>query len=100
MTQHDQVRISSRGELTVPKPIRTAYAEAFGVELDQASVLLREDGVIELRPQLRIDPSQAFFWTPEWQQAEAAAQDDIARGRITRHDDGDAFLDSLDDTSS
>lgn len=97
MALEDHVRISRRGELTVPKPIRAAYADAFGEELTEAAVTLREDGVIELRPQLRIDPAQAFFWTTAWQRAEAAAQSDIDEGRVTRHESGADLLASLDD---
>jgi hypothetical protein len=98
MALEDDVRIGRRGEMTVPKPIRAAYVAAFGVELTEATATLRDDGVIELRPQLRIDPTQAFFWSTAWQQAEAQAQDDITDGRLTRYDSGDAFLESLEES--
>ena len=31
-----------------------------------------------------IDPSQAYFWTEEWQKGERKADDDIKAGRVKR----------------
>jgi len=42
------------------------------------------------------DPEQAWFWTPEWQQMEKEADDDIAAGRVESFESGEAFLDALD----
>ncbi len=40
--------------------------------------------------------SQAWFWTPGWQGAEQEADDDIAAGRVERHESDEAFLTALD----
>lgn len=37
-----------------------------------------------LRPRILTDPSQAWFWSPRWQQMEREADEDIAAGRIKR----------------
>ena len=45
----------------------------------------------------RIDPEQAWFWTPEWQAKEHEADDDLAaRGTTTYLNDED-FLAALDE---
>ncbi len=36
-----------------------------------------------LKPAKLMDPSQAYFWTQEWQEGEREAQEDIRKGRIT-----------------
>jgi antitoxin PrlF len=33
---------------------------------------------------MSVDPSQAWFWTPEWQAGEREADKDIATGRTVR----------------
>ena len=43
-----------------------------------------------------IDPTQAWFWTPEWQAKEREADEDIAAGRVTRFESDEAFLAALD----
>lgn len=42
------------------------------------------------------DPSQAWFWTPEWQAGEQEATADIAAGRTTFYDSEDEFFAALD----
>lgn len=41
-------------------------------------------------------PDQAWYWTPEWQAGEAAADADMGAGRSTRHASEDDFLAALD----
>jgi len=38
---------------------------------------------------------QAWYWTPEWQAGEAAADDDLAAGRLSHHDTSKDFLAAL-----
>jgi hypothetical protein len=56
-----------------------------------------EEGFILLRPQQLVDRSQAWFWTPEWQEGERRADEDIAAGRTTVYESDEAFLASFDD---
>lgn len=37
---------------------------------------------IRLKPANLVDPSQAYFWTKEWQDGEREAEEDIRKGRI------------------
>jgi len=42
-----------------------------------------------------IDPDQAWYWTPEWQEAEREADEDIAAGRVQTFDSMEDMLDDL-----
>ncbi len=41
-------------------------------------------------------PDQAWYWTPEWQAGEAAADADLAAGRGTVYRSGEEFLAAFD----
>jgi hypothetical protein len=43
-----------------------------------------------------MDPEQAWFWTPEWQAGELAADADMAAGRGTRYESDEEFLAALE----
>lgn len=85
------VKLSERGTITIPKELRSRLPE--GALLD---VVVRDDGVMELRPQLTIDASQAWFWGERWQQMEREADRDLAMGRKKTFDDVESFLADLD----
>ena len=87
-----QVKLTKRGTITLPKQLRAGLPE--GATID---VVLREDGVLELRPETGIDPSQAWFWAPRWQQMEREADEDIAAGRYETFANVEEFLHRLDE---
>ncbi|MGH2994657.1 MAG: AbrB/MazE/SpoVT family DNA-binding domain-containing protein [Solirubrobacterales bacterium] len=60
--------------------------------VDGAGVLLR--GIIH-GP---IDPGQAWFWTPEWQQGEREAEAQLAAGESTVYESTDDFISHLEST--
>ena len=41
------------------------------------------------------DKSQAYFWTPEWQESEQKATEDIVAGRVKIFDTVDELLEEL-----
>ena len=41
-------------------------------------------------------PEQAYFWTPEWQQAEQEADEDIKAGRTRRFSTAEELIADLD----
>lgn len=86
------VRVSERGTLTLPAKLRAKAPKA-----DMMEVVLRDDGVYELRPRVTIDPSQAWFWTKEWQAGEREVDKAYAEGRY-RTMEADQFLAELDRT--
>ena len=59
--------------------------------IDDAAILLEAitDG--------RIDPTQAWFWTREWQTKEREADDDLAAGRGTTYASDDELLAALEE---
>ena len=61
--------------------------------VDGAGVLLR--GIIEGR----LDPDQAWFWTPEWQRKEHEAEADKVAGNVDRYGSDNEFLAALDERS-
>ena len=42
-----------------------------------------KNGVL-MRPAKLVDPTQAYFWTAEWQKGEAEAERDIRKGRVKK----------------
>jgi len=85
-----RVKIGARGTVTLPKELRADLPK--GGELE---VVRRPDGVIELRPPTEHDPDRVWFWTERCQQMERQADEDIAAGRITTFESGEAFLEHL-----
>lgn len=88
--------IQGRGVVTLPAGFRRRH------KLDepgaQLQIVEREDGTIELIPHSAIPADQRWFWSPEWQQMEREADEDIAAGRVTASTE-DEFLDWLNDAA-
>lgn len=83
-------QMTPEGAITIPKGLRD---RAPATELYE--ITLREDGVFELRPRPEIDPDQAWFWTPEWQEGERLVDEEYAAGRWERFDDAESFIADL-----
>jgi len=88
--------VQKRGVISLPPRLRERH------HLDepgaQVEVVEREDGVIELRPQVPVPADQRWFWTERWQQMEREADADIAAERVVRFDGVDDFLADLDES--
>ena len=88
------VALQGRGTLTIPVDLRRL------LHLDQpgamAELVVRDDGVLEVRPKVPVSADQAWFWSERWQQMERQADEDVAAGRVTRYDNADGFLTSLE----
>ena len=69
--------ITSKGQVTIPKSIRDACGLLPGTPV----AFEAHDGIVILRAQRLIDADQAWYWTPEWQEAIAEAEEDIKAGR-------------------
>jgi len=77
--------------VTIPAAVREAARLEEGDPVEVEIV----DGGILLRPMKVIDATQAWFWTPEWQEGERQADADIAAGRVERFETDEAFLAAL-----
>ena len=73
------LQIRSNGQITLPAAVRR---KANLKEGDLLVAAVEEDGSIRLTPQVTIDRSQAYFWTPRWQAGEREADEDIKAGRV------------------
>lgn len=88
-----RARLRERGQVTLPAEVRAALGVQEGdeivFELTAAGVYVRG---------MRLVPAdQAWFWTPEWQEGERRASEDIAAGRVKTYDSMEAMFEDLDD---
>lgn len=86
-----RMTLRAKGQLTLPEEIRKA---AHLEEGDLLEAELTDDGIL-LRPQKVIDASQAWFWTPEWQEGEREADAQLAAGEGETFESGEEFLEAL-----
>ncbi len=85
--------MDAKGNLNIPREIR----EALGLgEHSLLEVEMTSHGIL-LRPAGKIDPEQAWFWTPEWQEGERQADREIASGQGKVYYSDEEFLRSFDD---
>lgn len=93
-TREYHVALQSRGTLALPAELRKRH------HLDhpgaQVRIVERDDGVLELYPMAAIPADQRWFWTERWQRMEREADEDIAAGRVRRHESIDDLLSGLD----
>jgi len=87
------VRIGAGEGLELPEKIRRAAGLADG---DTVYINIEDEGDAGLHVRIRkIDPDQAWFWTPKWQAGEREADEDKAAGRFTTYYSDEEFLSAL-----
>lgn len=88
------VTVQARGTLALPADIRQRH------HLDepgaQVEIIEREDGVIELRPQVAVPADQAWFWTERAQAREREVDAYVQAGDVSTFESDDDFLSHLD----
>ena len=86
-------KVTRHGQITLPSEVRRA------MEIEEGDLIQvdMEDDRIVLVPKRLVDKSQAYFWTPVWQAAEAEAEADIEAGRVQSFSSTDALIEDLDD---
>ncbi|MDO8588938.1 MAG: AbrB/MazE/SpoVT family DNA-binding domain-containing protein [Armatimonadota bacterium] len=82
------LKLRRNAQITLPAGIRKA------ARLEDGDVLDCEvrDGLIVLTPKRLVDKRDAWFWSPEWQKAEAGAQKDIESGKVIEFESVDDLL--------
>lgn len=95
MTAEELQRIQAR--VAAGESLDAASAGALVAEVQRLQAVLADDQVIRIRPiaPRGEDPTQAWFWTPKWQQMEREADEDIAAGRVKQFDDLESFFADL-----
>jgi len=84
--------VRAKGQVTIPADIRQAARLEEG---DPVELEIVADGIL-LRPMKLIDASQAWFWTPEWQEGERQADAEIAAGLGMRFESDEEMIAFLD----
>lgn len=86
------LKMRKNAQITLPAGIRKA------LHLEDSDLLDCEisDGRIVLTPKKLIDKRDAWFWSPEWQKAEAEAQKDIDSGNVEEFESIDDLLGGLE----
>ena len=81
-----------RGD-TLDKPT----AQSLVAEVRRLRAVVGEHLNVTIRPiaPQGADPSQAWFWAPEWQAGERAVDEEIAAGRLQRFDNLESFIANL-----
>lgn len=94
MSFHGFVTVQGRGVVALPADVRRRlHLDESGAQVE---ITERADGVLELRPVLPIPADQRWFWQDRWQQREKEVEAHVAAGRVSVHEDADAFLGHLD----
>lgn len=85
--------LRKNAQITLPAAIKKA------ARLDDGDLLDCEirDGQIILTPKKIIDSRDAWFWAPQWQEAEAEAQQDIDSGNVSEFESVEELLTHLKD---
>jgi bifunctional DNA-binding transcriptional regulator/antitoxin component of YhaV-PrlF toxin-antitoxin module len=87
------VAVGTEGGLVLPDKIQQAAGLVDG---DLVYVRVTDEGGAGLQIRLaKIDPDQAWFWTPEWQAKEREADEERAAGRFTTYQSDEEFLAAL-----
>ena len=73
----ERIRVGAKRQLTIP---REALERLRLREGDFVELRLHDDK-LELVPLALVPRDQLWFWTPEWQEKEREADDDLATGR-------------------
>jgi len=72
------VKVQKNKNITLPMWIIHRFRLGAG---DFVRMEETREGVL-LKPAKLVDPSQAYFWTKEWQGGEQEAEEDIRKGRV------------------
>ena len=74
------LKVQKNKNITLPLWLMRRFHVGVG---DFVRVEETKEGIL-LRPAKLVDPSQAYFWTKEWQDGEREAEEDIRKGRVKK----------------
>jgi hypothetical protein len=78
-------------------PLDAPTVQTLVAEVRRLRAMVDEHITVTIRPiePEGSDPSQAWFWAPEWQAGERAVDEEIAAGKLRRFDDLESFIADL-----
>lgn len=74
------LKIQKNKNITLP----TWLMKQFHVNLGDFVRLEETQNGVLIKPAKWIDPSQAYFWTQEWQEGEKKAQENVRQGKVKK----------------
>lgn len=88
------VRVRNKGQVTIPADVR----EAAHIEVGTLVEFSVTDKGILMRPkvQVLVDPEDAWFFSPEWQEKHRQALAELEHGEGEVYESSEDFLDALD----
>ena len=72
------VKVKKNYQITIPQNLRRIFRLVVG---DYVEMGIKDDALV-IRPVKVVHPDQAYFFTKEWQEKEAEADQDIAEGKL------------------
>ena len=88
-----RARLRPKAQLTLPEEVRQALHVGEG---DEVEFTVEADGRVTVRGYVSVPTDQAWFFTPERYAGKRQADDEIAMGRGTVHESGEAMFVHLD----
>jgi AbrB family looped-hinge helix DNA binding protein len=85
--------IRNKGQVTIPADVRRALHLEEG---DPVEVEVVEAGIL-LRPGKVVDATQAWFWTPAWQDRIRRSVEQVETGEGERFETDEEFLAAFDE---
>jgi AbrB family looped-hinge helix DNA binding protein len=85
--------IRAKGQVTIPADVRRALHLEEG---DPVEVEVVEAGIL-LRPRKVVDATQAWFWTPAWQDRIRRSVEQVEAGESEHFETDEEFLAALDE---
>lgn len=85
-------KLGQNYQVAIPKEV----IENLHLHINDYLDIKTENSKIILEPQVVIPKDQAYFYTPEWQEEEAEAQEDIKKGRVSKTKDIKELFKELD----
>jgi len=85
------IRVGAKHQVTIPHRI----SRALHLKKGDHMLLRLVGGRVEMIPVSLIPKDQLWFWTPEWQQKEREADEDIAQGRVKEFSTVEGLLKDL-----
>ncbi len=86
-------KLGQNFQIALPKEI----IESLHLHMNDYLDIHIEDNKVILEPQVIIPKDQAYFYTPEWQKDEKAAEEDVKKGRVTKTKNLKKLFNKLDD---
>ncbi len=85
------VKVQKNKNITLPVWVLRRFHVMIGdfIRLEET-----KNGIL-MKPAKLVDPSQAFFWTKEWQAGEREAERDIQKGRVKKFKSVKELMDDL-----